>query len=803
MATETVQIKASGMMCSFCTMSVEKALKRLPGVNSVLVNLVHGVVLVEADTSKTSKKTLADSVNALGYPVSETRQQQLAKDQAFYKMVRWRGLLGLALAAACVLVDPVNLFGLPARVRGVFSLALALFVLIWVGKPVLIRTLAAVRKAVINANVLLSTAAWGSLVVGALSLVDPRWPNFLPVATWLMALHIFSNYFKLGTNLKAAEAVRGLLSLQPPRARVLRGGAEVDVDVKQVSKGETVLVRPGERIPLDGEVGRGLASVDESSFTGESVPVAKEPGNAVIGGTLNVDGALEIVVTKVGEDSFLSQLVRLMSQVSDRKVPLELLADRLMNYYGPVVLVLGGLAFAGWGIATHELVTAATIALATVIMGYPCALGMTTPMLAAIAGGKGITIGLLVKSGEVFHQLSRVDTVVFDKTGTLTYGRPTVTEVVPLGVSEEDLLRWAASVEVKSEHPLGRAIAFFAEAKGIAPREVSEFRSTAGQGVTGNVDGTKLLIGNTRFLSQSGVEIPVEAKQAMDELSAAGKTTVLVAREGNVIGVVALQDTPRPGTTELISDLRDLKREGYSTLLFTGDSEPVARSIAKTIGVDEVRAHLLPADKVSEIEKLQKAGRRVVMVGDGINDGPALLQSDVGIAVGAGTDVAIESAGVILLGDRIRDIAGALVLGKASYRTMQVNVGLAVVANVIGIALAAAGLITPVFAIAFILTSIFAILGNTLRIRAIKLRSEAAPEIEKAALAETEFAVPAMVCDGCAEKITDALKDIPGVREIKSKVAQKHVVVRYEPARVGRDDLKGALDKAGYKAVEA
>ena len=800
MATETVQIKASGMMCSFCTMSVEKALKKLPGVSSVLVNLVHGVVLVEADTSRTSKKTLSDAVNALGYPVSETQQQQLQKDQAFYKMVRWRGFLGLGLAAVDVLVDPANIFALPARVRALFSLALALFVLIWVGKPVLIRTLAAVRKAVINANVLLSTAAWGSLVVGALSIVDSRWPNFLPVATWLMALHIFSNYFKLGTNLKAAEAVRGLLSLQPPRARVIRGGAEVDIDVKQVSKGETVIVRPGERIPLDGEVSRGLASVDESSFTGESVPVAKEPGSPVIGGTLNLDGALEIVVTKVGENSFLAQLVRLMTQVSDRKVPLELLADRLMNYYGPVVLVLGGLALAGWGLATHDVIQAATIALATVIMGYPCALGMTTPMLAAIAGGKGITIGLLVKSGEVFHQLSRVDTVVFDKTGTLTYGRPTVTDVVPFGIDEERLLGVAASVEVKSEHPLGRAIAFFAEAKGIQRRDVTDFRSTAGQGVTGSVDGAKLFIGNARFLAQNGVEASTEAKKAMEDLSAAGKTTVLVAQGSKVIGVVALQDTPRPGTNELVADL---KRIGVRTLLLTGDAEQVAQSIARTIGVDEVRAHLLPAEKVSEIEKLQKAGRRVAMVGDGINDGPALLQSDVGIAVGAGTDVAIESAGVILLGDRIRDIAGSLVLGKASYRTMQVNVALAVVANVIGIGLAAAGLITPVFAIAFILTSIFAILGNTLRVRAVTLRSEAEHEVEKGPLAETEFAVPTMVCEGCAEKINDALKDLPGVREIKPKVSQKHVVVRYEPARVGRDELKGALDKAGFKAVEA
>lgn len=798
MANETVQIKASGMMCSFCTMSVEKSLKKMPGVHSVLVNLVHGVVLVEADTTKTSRKALADAVNALGYPVSETHQQQLAKDQAFYKMVRWRGLLGMGLAAVDVLVDPINIFGLPAQPRAIFSLVLALFVLIWVGKPVLVRTVAAIRKGVINANVLLSTAAWGSLVVGALSIIDPRWPNYLPVAAWLMALHIFSNYFKLGTNLKAAEAVRGMLSLQPPRARVLRGGSEVEVDIKNVSTGETVMVRPGERIALDGEVLKGLASVDESSFTGESVPVAKEPGASVIGGTLNLDGVLEIRVTKVGDDSFLSQLIRLMSQVSDRKVPLELLADKLMNYYGPGVLTLGIVAFAGWAIISQDLIQAAVVGLATIIMGYPCALGMTTPMLAAIAGGKGIAIGLLVKSGEVFQQLSRVDTVVFDKTGTLTYGRPTVTDVIPFDVPTAELLRSVASVEVNSEHPLGRAIAFYAKAQGIEPGPVSAFRSTAGQGVTATVSGAEILIGNVRYFQTNKVDVPKHVTNAVDELSHAGKTPVLVARDGKMVGVVALQDTPRPGTNLLMRDLKDL---GIRTVLLTGDTEAVARSIAAGIEIDDVRAQLLPADKVAEVEKLQKAGHRVAMVGDGINDGPALIQSDVGIAVGAGTDVAIESAGVVMLGDRIRDIAGAIILGRASYQTMRVNVGLAVMANVVGIILAAVGFITPVIAILFIVTSIVAILANTLRIRAIDLRrAEAA--VPTAALAETEFAVPTMVCGGCAEKITSSLSQLPGVQDVKAKVPQKHVVVRYEPGRVGLDDLKGAFDKAGFQAVE-
>ncbi|MEX2016745.1 MAG: HAD-IC family P-type ATPase, partial [Candidatus Hydrogenedentales bacterium] len=422
---------------------------------------------------------------------------------------------------------------------------------------------------------------------------------------------------------------------------------------------------------------------------------------------------------------------------------------------------------------------------------------MTTPMLAAIAGGKGIAIGLLVKSGEVFQQLSRVDTVVFDKTGTLTYGRPTVTDVIPFDMTTSELLRSKTSVEVNSEHPLGRAIAFYAKAQGIEPGPVSAFRSTAGQGVTATVSGAEMLIGNMRYFQTNRVDVPKHVTTAVDELSRAGKTPVLVARDGKMVGVVALQDTPRPGTNLL---MRDLKALGIRTVLLTGDTEEVAKSIAAGIEIDDVRAQLLPADKVAEVEKLQKAGHRVAMVGDGINDGPALIQSDVGIAVGAGTDVAIESAGVVMLGDRIRDIAGAIILGRASYRTMRVNVGLAVMANVVGIMLAAAGFITPVIAILFIVTSIVAILANTLRIRAIDLRrAEAA--VPTPALAETEFAVPSMVCGGCAEKITASLSQLPGVQDVKAKVAQKHVVVRYEPGRVGLDDLKGALDKAGFQAV--
>lgn len=798
MVTETIQMKASGMMCSFCTMTLEKALKRYPGVKSVMVNLVHGIVLVEADTAQTSRTDLAAAVEKLGYNVSATEVQQYATDEALFKLIKQRGIIGMALAVTDLLVDPLNLFGLAAQTRAWFSLAVAGFILLWVGYPILRKTLLAVRQRVINANVLLSAGAWGSFLVGALSLFDPGWPNFLPVAAWLMALHLFFGYFKLDTRKKASEAVRKLLSLQPPRARVLRGAETVDALTSEVAVGETLVVRPGERIPLDGEVITGSASVDESSFTGESVPSAKEIGAKVIGGTLNLDGALQVRVTKIGQESFLSQIVRLMTQIAERKPPLELLADRLMNYYGPVVFIIATLAFLGWALLTGDYRQATLVLLTTIIMGYPCALGITTPMLAAIAGGQGISIGLLVKASEVFHELSTVDTVVFDKTGTLTYGRPTVTDVVTFGAQRMDVLALAAGVEGPSEHPVGQAIGFFAQREGAPKKSAEGFRAWPGKGVSAIVDGKEVVAGRPSFVEERGTRLTQDVRSTIDALSVEGKTVVLVARSGEVLGLLALQDTPRRGAERLIEKLR---RRGLKTFLLTGDAKPVAEAVGKTLGVHQVRAELLPAEKVSTIEELQAKGRKVAMVGDGINDAPALAQADVGIAIGAGTDVAIESAGVILTGDRLDGVLSALILGRASYRTMTGNVIVAVLFNIVGMVLAAMGFITPSLAILVMIVSIFSILLNTLRIRGMDLERD--DVAESGPVAQREFLVPKMVCEGCSEKITAALTSLEGVREVKSKVPQKRVSVVYEPAKIQERQLKKALAGAGFSAVEA
>jgi Cu+-exporting ATPase len=799
MAVKTVQMKVSGLMCSFCTMSVEKALKRYPGVKSVMVNLVHGIVLVEADTAEISQPELAEAVEKLGYSVSSTESQQIATDEALFDLIKERSTIGMIIAVLVVLLDSLNIFGLPAW-REYISFAAAAFILLWVGQPILKKTILAMRQRVINANVLLSVGAWGSFIVGTMSLFDDRWPNFLPVAAWLMSLHLFFGYFKLDTRRRASEAVRKLMNLQPPKARVLRGPNEVEVLTHEVSIGETVVVRPGERIPLDGNVFEGSANVDQSSFTGESVPAEKTEGSDVIGGTLNLDGQLKVRVTKTGSDSFISQIVKLMSQISERKPPLELLADRLMNYYGPVVFIVAAISFVAWILFTGNIVNSTLVLLTVVIMGYPCALGITTPMLAAIAGGKGISIGLLVKASEVFHELSIVDTVVFDKTGTLTYGKPTVTDIVPIGLDQADFLSFAGAVEAPSEHPLGQAIAFYAQKEGANKLEARNFKALIGKGVEGQVNDEEVIAGKPSFLEERGIRLGEGPAIHLKRLSGQGKTVVMFAKNGQLIGLAALQDTPRPSS---FSTINKLKAKNIKTVMLTGDALPVAQAIGRQLGIDDVKAELMPTQKVEAIEALQREGAKVAMVGDGINDAPALAQANVGIAIGAGTDVAIESAGVILVGDRLDDVAGALTLGKASYRTMTGNVIVAVLFNVVGMILAALGFITPLFAIVFMIVSIFAILLNTLRIQGLKLGREAETTREHVQLAQVEYLVPKMVCEGCAETIRNTLKPVAGIQEVRPKVVQKHVIINYEPSKIQESEIRRKLEDAGYSVLEA
>ena len=787
-----IHIKASGLMCSFCTMSVEKALGRVPGVNNVQVNLVHGIILVDADRNRVSEQDVARKVEDLGYTVVATEAQQYKTDEALFATIKRRGILGVALALADTLFDPLNVFGLPDRTRAIVSGIVAAVVLLWIGYPILRKTLMAVGQRVINANVLLSSGAWGAVAVGAGHLIAPQsWPNFFPIATWLMGLHLFFGAFKLGTRKRAAESVRRLLSLQAQEARVYRGGSEVEVPAGEVQPGEVIAIRPGERVPLDGIIKDGSSSFDLSAVTGESAPAFREPGGEVVGGTMNLDGFVRVEVTRPASEGFVAQVVKLMRQIEERKPPIQLLMDRLMNYYGPVVYALAALAFVGWFLYSGSLSYAALIAITVIILGYPCALGLTTPLILAIGGGHGIARGLLVRAGEFFQALAETNTVVFDKTGTLTYGRPTVREVIPFDGDEQGVLAIIAAAETGSEHPLGGAIVRYAEFQEVRAREASEFRAMPGNGVSAVVDGRRVLVGRESFLKAEGVTVDVPPR--VRELEA-GHTVAYAAADGKLIGAIALQDMPRPGTARVMRRLRELD---IKTVMLTGDSRPVASAVAADIGIDEVHAELLPAEKVAVIVRLQEEGRTVAMVGDGINDAPALVQSDVGIALGAGTDVAMESAGVVLVSDKLDKVVSAILLGRASHRKMRQNIAIAVAFNVLGIALAVMGLVTTPVAIGIIVASVGAVLLSTLSLLRLNLGAEDSAESDT--VVETVIPARRMHCDACARKISKSLSGLDGVRKVVPDAVRKEVLVAYEPSQISEERLREQLVELGFR----
>jgi len=802
-ANRLIQVKASGMMCSFCTMSVEKSLGRMPGIRSVQVNLVHGIILVDADRAQVSEEQVAQQVEALGYTVVATEAQQIETDDAIFATIRRRGTLAMGLAVADLVFDPLNLFALPERTRAIVSGLLAVVVLTWIGYPILRKTLMALGQRVINANVLLSTGAWGGFAIGVGHLVAPSaWPNFFPVATWLMALHLFFGAFKLGTRKRAAESVRRLLSLQAQSARVLRDGAEIEVSVAEVRIGDVVAIRPGERVPLDGTVRDGASSFDLSAVTGESAPVYREAGGDVVGGTMNLDGFVRIEVTRPASESFVAQVVRLMRQIEERKPPIQLLMDRLMNYYGPVVYAVAAVAFVGWLLYAGSVQQATLIALTVIIMGYPCALGITTPMVLAIGGGHGIARGLLVRAGEFFQALAETDTVVFDKTGTLTYGRPTVREVIRLGHGNpddvSDVLALMAAAETGSEHPLAGAIVRYAQFQEVRVPDATDFRAVAGKGVVATVAGHRLIVGRPSFIASQGVDarIPATVQERLRALELS-HTVVYAAADGQLIGAIALQDTPRPGTARVMRRLRDL---GLRTVMLTGDSRGVAHAVARDVGIDEVYAELLPQEKVDVIVRLQQEGRTVAMVGDGINDAPALVQSDVGIALGAGTDVAMESAGVVLVSDKIDKVASAIVLGRASHRKMRHNIGIAVTANVVGITLAIVGVITAPLAIAIMAVSVIAVLLSTLMLVRLQLDVDVVDDIASASdVVETVIPARRMHCEACARRIRVKLGKVAGVRSVEADAVRKEVFVAYEPARVSEAQLRDELEAMGFR----
>lgn len=559
-----------------------------------------------------------------------------------------------------------------------------------------------------------TTAAW------LYSTIVTFIPGSLPQATYfdvsalIIALILLGKLLEHMVRGRASESVRRLMKLQPQIARVRRDGEEVEVPVEEVQVGDLLVVKPGEKVPTDGIIVEGRASIDEKMITGESIPVDKSKGDAVIGGTLNQNGLILVRATKIGADTMLSQIVSLVEEAQASQAPVERLADKVASYFVPAVIGIAILSFVTWVLLGKPVVYGFTALIAVLIIACPCALGLATPAAVVVGTGKGAENGILIKGGENLERAHKITVVVFDKTGTLTVGEPSVTEIYALnGYSKEEILELSSSVERSSEHPLARAIVEKAVKSGLKIAEAEDFRSLAGFGAVANVKGKRVLVGNRDLMLQSSVLLD-GTEEMLARIENDGKTSVLVAVDGKIAGVIALSDTPKPYAKDVVEEL---KRMGLKVVMLTGDSQRTANAIASQLGIEKVISNVKPEEKAIAIRKLKEEGEVVAMVGDGINDAPALAESDLGLAIGSGTDVAIETAGIVIVKNDLRDVVKAIKLSRVTMSKIKQNLFWAFAYNTVLIPVAALGVLNPILAAGAMALSSVTVLTNSLTLK--------------------------------------------------------------------------------------
>jgi Cu+-exporting ATPase len=703
---------------------------------------------MEVDKDKAIKRKIGDRTY---YFCSEICARTYEKPEEELKQMKRRVTLVLAGVIAVAGLRVLALLGLTAviatiTVAGIGAYDIALIVIstpvVWyVGWGIHYGAYKALRNRAINMDVLISTGvlagwAWGMLLAFVPQIAGGS-RGYLEIAIAILAFVLLGKYVEETIRRKSAASIRKLLELQPTIARVLKDDKEVEVPIDEVQVGDIIVVKPGEKVPTDGKVIAGHSSVDEKIITGESIPVEKNVGDEVIGATLNKHGVLKIEATKVGEDTALSQIVRLVEEAQASSAPVQKFADRVVAKFVPIVFSVAAVSFSYWFITTWQASgsiflafnTAFLVLLAILLIACPCALGIATPAAILAGVGKGAEYGVLLRSGEYVEKARKLKTVVFDKTGTLTKGEPSVTDIVPYNnYKEKDVLRFAAIAEKGSEHPLAEAIMNAAQQSGVNVPDAESFEAVPGHGVRCTWENKKILLGNRKLMQQESV--PIERlEDELQKLEEQGKTAMLLAVNGKPAGIVAAMDTPKTNAIEAIQKLNSM---GLEVAMLTGDNERTANAIAKQLGIERVIANVLPWEKVDAIKKLQSEGKTVAMVGDGINDAPALAQADIGIAIGSGTDIAKETGGIVLIRDDLRDVALGVELSKKTMQKINSNLFWAFMYNTVSIPLAAMGLLNPIIAAAAMAISSLTVVSNSATLKFAKFKFEKlTPERQK------------------------------------------------------------------------
>ena len=753
--TQKTTIGVTGMTCASCARNIEKGLGKLPGVIKVVVNLTTEKAAVEYDPGRITVQDIIKAITDIGYGADEIKgvdadREREARDKEILSQKR-------NLILALVLAVPVsvgemgqNIAPLVNALPGImgflgndyFQFIFATLVMLLPGRQFFSGAYKGLKHGATDMNLLIAAGTGSAYLISTASVFLDLGAGFehkyFGTAVMLIAFIVLGRYLEANSRGKTSEAIKKLMGLQARTARIVVDGTEKEVPIEDVKPGDIVVVRPGEKLPVDGIVVEGRSALDESMLTGESIPIEKNEGSEVIGATINKMGSFRYRATRVGADTALAQIIKLVEDAQTSKAPIQRIADIVAGHFIVTVMGIALVAFFYWyfigferldiaanyGIASPFL-AALLIAITVLVIACPCAVGLATPIAVMVGTGKGAENGILIKGGEALETAQKLDTIVFDKTGTLTRGEPQLTDVVPVGgVSEDTVLMLAAVAEKGSEHPLGEAIVKGAAARGIDIPDAQDFNAIAGHGVQVTYEGSRVLLGTRKLMTDNGMD-PAPLNNSMEAMENDGKTAMLIAKDNEIMGVIAVADTLKEHSAEAVEYLQEM---GITTVMITGDNRRTAEAIARQVGIDRVLAEVLPRDKAAEVKKLQAEGRKVAMVGDGINDAPALMQADIGIALGSGTDVAMESAQIVLIKDDLRDVVSSIELSKRTMGKIKQGLFWAFAYNTAGIPIAV-GLfgpyvIAPALAALFMAMSSVSVTTNALLLKRFKLKRQ-------------------------------------------------------------------------------
>lgn len=825
--------KVTGMTCSACSSRVEKCVEKLDGVNTVSVNLLTNSMQVDFDENKLTEEKIADSVIQAGYgmeiPTGKAEKKEEKEDivEKNIENMKKRTIWSFIFLIPLMYVAMGHMVGLPqpSFLRGdvnAVSFALTQLLLcvpvLYINRAYFERGFRSLIHGAPNMDTLISVGSGASLIYGIFAIYRMGYglgtqnmelvhrylhDLYFESAVMILALINIGKYLEARSKGKTSEAIQKLIDLAPKTALVERNGQVLEIAAEDVLRGDILQVKPGSSIPADGVVVEGMTSVDEAAITGESMPVEKKTGDTVTAATLNKTGFIRMRAARVGEDTTFSQIIRLVEEASSSKAPIARMADKIAGIFVPTVMGIALLTGIVWLVMGAEFEFALSCAIAVLVISCPCALGLATPVAIMVGTGKGAENGILIKSGEALEITHNVQSVVLDKTGTITEGKPVVTDIISFGMSENEILKIGAALEKKSEHPLAEAVLL--KAKGMELPNAENFAAIPGKGITAEIQGSVYYAGNQKLIKEQGISCE-KALSSIEKLSEEGKTPLILADEKQILGVIGVADVVKPTSAKAIQELKKL---GIQVIMLTGDNARTAKAIQKQLDIDTVIAEVLPQDKEREISRLQEEGRTVAMVGDGLNDAPALARADVGIAIGAGTDVAIESADIVLMKNDLQDVTTAIELSKAVIRNIKENLFWAFFYNVCGIPLAA-GVLYPVFglklspmfgAAAMSLSSLF-VVSNALRLRFFHSLKKGKVQPENIQEKKEEknmytMKIEGMMCPHCQAAVTKALEALEGTKaEVNLEKKEAYVETGLE-----KEILKKAVEDAGYQVL--